>query len=115
MPQQQQRVYLLLPLLLQPPWLQLIVAAIYMKLSLMTLMNAELLMLFQLLKRKQSSVSRVVFLMSNDLKTQSKETEKKCDVPDRKVLNRKEIRSLRIMEEDKVDIYHPQGKVEFRN
>ena len=72
-------------------------------------------MLFQLLKRKLSSESLVVFPRTNDLMTQSKETEKKCDVPDRKVLNRKEIQSLRIMEEDKVDIYRPQGKVEFRN
>ena len=72
-------------------------------------------MLFQLLKRKLSSESLVVFPRTNDLMTQSKETEKKCDVQDRKVLNRKEIQNLRIMEEDKVDIYHPQGKVEFRN
>ena len=72
-------------------------------------------MLFQLLKRKLSSESLVVFPRTNDLMTQSKETEKKCDVQDRKVLNRKEIQNLRIMEEDKEDIYRPQEKVEFRN
>ena len=109
----QQRVYLLLPLLLQPPWLQLIVAAIGKMLNLMTLMSAEWLTPFQLIKWRLSSVFLEAMKMRG-LVTQSKEKEKMCDVLDRNP-NQKVIQSLRIMVVDKEDTYHPKEKVTSHN
>ena len=82
MRQRQQRVYLLLPLLLQPPWLQLIVAAIGKMLNLMTLKNAGWLTPFQLEEWMLSSVFPEVMKMRG-LVMQSKEMEKMSDVQDR--------------------------------
>ena len=104
MRQRQQRVYLLLPLLLQPPWLQLIVAAIGKMLNLTTLMNAEWLTPCQLVKLRLSSGFLEVMKMKG-LVTQSKEKEKMCDVLDRNP-NQKVIQSLKIVVEDKDDICH---------
>ena len=104
MRQRQQRVYLLLPLLLQPPWLQLIVAAIGKMLNLTTLMNAEWLTPCPLVKLRLSSGFLEVMKMKG-LVTQSKEKEKMCDVLDRNP-NQKVIQSLKIVVEDKEDISH---------
>ena len=109
----QQRVYLLLPLLLQPPWLQLIVAAIGKMLNLMTLMSAEWLTPFQLIKWRLSSGFLEAMKMRG-LVTQSKEKEKMCDVLDRNP-NQKVIQSLRIMVVDKEDTYPPKEKVTSHN
>ena len=113
MPQRQQRAYLLLPLLLQPPWLQLIVAAISMMLSWMTLTNAGSLVLSQLLKWKLSSVYQDASTMSG-LMMQSKETEKMYDDQD-KSLNRKVTQKLRIEVGDMEGICHQMERARFHN
>ena len=78
MPQRQQRAYLLLPLLLQPPWLQLIVAAKDMRPSWMTLLNVGLTLMFLMIRKWVSNASHEIEAMMG-LKMRWIETEKRHD------------------------------------